>query len=95
MPSNLKQLLFWRRQGLVYLPAVEWRETTGAQRFSDSRGDPPSLVKQDVKTADAELVRLQAFVHDPVAPLLQLVHAMDDESVFTLPWTKKDKPVQK
>ena len=37
-----------------------------------------------VKTADAELVRLQAFVHDPVAPLLQLVHAMDDESVFTL-----------
>ena len=43
-----------------------------------------SSVKQDVKTADAELVRLQAFVHDPVAPLLQLVHAMDDESVFTL-----------
>ena len=43
-----------------------------------------SSVKQDVKTADAELVRLQAFVHDPVAPLLQLVHAMDDESVFTI-----------
>ena len=37
-----------------------------------------------MKTADAELARLQAFVHDPMAPLLQLVHAMDDESVYSL-----------
>ena len=36
-----------------------------------------SKVKQEVKSADTELARLQAFVHDPAAPLLQLIHGTD------------------
>ena len=35
--------------------------------------------KAETKTADAELARIQAFVHDPVGPLVQLLHGLDTE----------------
>ena len=38
--------------------------------------------KAETKTADAELARIQAFVHDPVGPLVQLLQGLgsDDEA---------------
>ena len=33
----------------------------------------------DAKTNDSELVRLQAFVLDPVCPLVKMLHRLDDE----------------
>ena len=44
-----------------------------------------SSVKQEVKTADAELARIQALVHDPMAPLIRLQHAFDEEDGESLP----------
>ena len=37
-----------------------------------------ATVKCEVKTADAELARLQAFVLDPVGPLTRVLHAMEE-----------------
>ena len=38
-----------------------------------------SSVKQEVKTADAELAQVQALIHNPMAPLIRLQHAFDEE----------------
>ena len=38
-----------------------------------------SSVKQEAKTADAELAWVQVLIHDPMAPLIRLQHAFDDE----------------
>ena len=35
-------------------------------------------LQKEVKTGDAELARVQALMHDPVAPLIRLLHACDD-----------------
>ena len=35
-------------------------------------------MKAEVKSADSELARLQAFVHDPVGPLTMVLHSMED-----------------
>ena len=43
-----------------------------------------SSVKQEAKTADAELARIQALIHDPMAPLIRLQHAFDEEECGTL-----------
>ena len=55
---------------------------------SRSQGDPlpparpctseSATVKYNVKTADAELARLQAFVLDPLEPLTTVLHAMEE-----------------
>ena len=42
-----------------------------------------SLNKSGAKAVDAELARVQAFVLDPVAPLVHLLHKLDDEE-FTV-----------
>ena len=39
-------------------------------------------VRSDVKTADAELARLQAFVLDPVGPLVDVLEGIDRETIF-------------
>ena len=35
--------------------------------------------KPEVKNADSELARIQAFILDPVGPLVRVLHAMDPE----------------
>ena len=49
-------------------------------------------VKAETKAADAELARIQAFVHDPVGPLVQLLQGLDGEdeteSQITVPEAK-------
>ena len=37
-------------------------------------------VKPEVKNADSELTRIQAFVPDPVGPLARVLHALDPEN---------------
>ena len=37
-----------------------------------------TLLQKEVRTGDAELERVQALMHDPVAPLIHLLHACDD-----------------
>ena len=38
-------------------------------------------IRSDVKTADAELARLQAFVLDPVGPLVEVLEGIDRETI--------------
>ena len=36
-------------------------------------------IQKETKVIDAELARIQALIHDPVAPLIRLLHACDDD----------------
>ena len=47
-----------------------------------------SSVRQEARTADAELARIQALVHDPMAPLMWLQHALDEEGEKACPWKR-------
>ena len=46
-------------------------------------------VKPEAKTTDAELARLQAFVLDPVGPLTNILHRLDEED-YSLDEAKSD-----
>ena len=37
-------------------------------------------VKAEAKSADGELARIQAFVHDPAGPMFELLHGLDAET---------------
>ena len=37
-----------------------------------------TLLQKEVRTGDAKLARVQVLMHDPVAPLIHLLHACDD-----------------
>ena len=56
-------------------------QTPGVVETRCPRLDPifkSTSVKAEVKSADSELARLQAFVHDPVGPLTMVLHSMED-----------------
>ena len=36
-------------------------------------------IQKETKVIDAELAQIQALIHDPVAPLIRLLHACDDD----------------
>ena len=40
--------------------------------------------KPEAKSADAELARIQVFVHDPVGPMVQLLQKMEEETEFPI-----------
>ena len=56
--------------------------TSGVQQTRCPRLDSifkSSSVKSEVKTNDAELARVQAFVLDPVGPRIKMLHCLDEE----------------
>ena len=71
------------------LPNSEWRKVRNSFPAPDvSQTRFPCLdsvfktsTKPEVRSADSELARIQAFGLDPVGPLARVVHALDPESV--------------
>ena len=46
-------------------------------------------MKSEAKTNNAELARLQAFLLDPVCPLVKMLHSLDEEG-YTIEETRSD-----
>ena len=64
----------------------------GIQQTRCPRLDPifkSASVKSEAKTNDAELARLQAFVLDPVCPLVKMLHSLDEEG-YTIEEARSD-----
>ena len=61
-----------------------WKKGRACPEIQETRcprWDPifkATSLQKEVKTGDAELARVQALMHDPVAPLIHLLHACDD-----------------